>query len=466
MTRSSTRSTFACTECGWHTVKWVGRCAECHTWGSVEHQAVPDGSGVRTHTPVSKAVPISEVTAELTERDSTGIVELDRVLGGGVVPGAVILLVGEPGVGKSTLLLDVAARWAGAGRRALYLTGEESAGQVRLRAGRMGTLANELFLAAETDLGTVLGHIRDVKPSLLVLDSVQTISAADLDGAPGGVTQTRETTGALVRAAKRSGMAVIIVGHVTKDGTIAGPRTMEHLVDVVLTFEGDRHSGFRLVRTTKNRFGPSDEVGCFELVDHGIVEVTDPSGLFTSRHAETVPGTCLTVVMEGRRPMLTEIQALVAPSLSQQYPRRITHGIENGRVTMLTAVLERRARLRLTDRDVYSATVGGARILDPAADLACALAIASAASDSPVASSGSVGRIVAIGEVGLAGELRAVPALERRIAEAARLGIDTAVVPTQRESLSPQTMARGVRIIECSTLPHALAEVLSPRSDA
>ncbi|MDO5498156.1 MAG: DNA repair protein RadA [Propionibacteriaceae bacterium] len=462
MARALKTSPYRCSECGWTTAKWVGRCGECQAWGSVSEAGAPRVREVAAQAPAARAVPIASVAAELTERDLTGVAELDRVLGGGLVPGAVVLLAGEPGVGKSTLLLEVAARWAAAGRRTLYVTGEESAAQVRLRAGRTGALADELFLAAETDLGTILGHVDEVGPSLLVLDSVQTVSTAEADGAPGGVTQVRETTGALVRVAKRSPMAVIIVGHVTKEGTIAGPRTMEHLVDVVLNFEGDRHSGFRMVRAAKNRFGPADEVGCFEMTDEGIVEVPDPSGLFTSQHAEAVPGTCLTVTMEGRRPLLAEIQALVAPSPAQQNPRRVSQGLENARVTMLTAVLQRRAGIELHNRDIYVATVGGARIFDPAADLASALAIASAAKDRPVMGPRGVNRLVAIGEVGLAGELRRVPGLERRIAEAARLGFDTAVVPAERGAEPRRRAVRGMRVVECTTLPHALAEALSP----
>ncbi|WP_432558647.1 DNA repair protein RadA [Granulicoccus sp. GXG6511] len=466
MARSSKGSSYRCSECGWTTAKWVGRCGECQTWGSVSEQGAPKVREVAAHAPTTRAVPIASVAAELSTRDLTGVAELDRVLGGGLVPGAVVLLAGEPGVGKSTLLLEVAARWASTGRRTLYVTGEESAAQVRLRAGRTGALADELFLAAETDLGTILGHVDDIDPTLLVLDSVQTVTTAEADGAAGGVSQVRETTGALVRVAKRTGMAVVIVGHVTKEGTIAGPRTMEHLVDVVLNFEGDRHSGFRMVRATKNRFGPADEVGCFEMGEEGIVEVPDPSGLFTSEHAEAVPGTCLTVTMEGRRPLLAEIQALVVASPAQQNPRRISQGFENARSTMLTAVLQRRARVRLSERDIYVSTVGGARIFDPAADLACALAIASAATDQPVMGPAGRSRLVAIGEVGLAGELRRVPGLERRIAEAARLGFDTAIVPAERGTEPRRRSVRGLRVVECTTLPHALAEALSPKGVA
>lgn len=418
-------------------MRWVGRCGECQTWGSVAEQGGPKLAAVQSSVPTARAVPIGEVAADAAARTLTGIAELDRVLGDGLVPGAVLLLAGEPGVGKSTLLLEVASRWAGAGRRTLYVTGEESAAQVRLRAGRTGALADELYLAAETDLGTILGHIEQVSPSLMVLDSVQTVGAAEAEGSPGGVTQIREVTAALVRVAKRRSMAVVIVGHVTKEGTIAGPRLLEHLVDVVLAFEGDRHSGFRMVRATKNRFGPADEVGCFEMAEQGIVEVADPSGLFTSQHADPVPGTCITVTMEGRRPLLAEIQALVAPS-ALQVPRRTTHGVESARVSMILAVLERRCGIRLSNRDVYVSTVGGAKVGDPAADLAIALAVASAATDEPVPPA-----LVALGEVGLAGELRRIPSPERRVSEAARLGFRTAVLPPSTPAAPPAQTPSG-----------------------
>ncbi len=428
MAKTSTakpRPSFACTECGWTSARWVGRCGECQTWGSLSEVGAPKLSEIRSSTPTAKAVPISEVSAQGAARVPTGVGELDRVLGDGLVPGAVLLLAGEPGVGKSTLLLEVAARWAKAGRTTLYVTGEESAAQVRLRADRTDAVAANLYLAAETDLGTVLGHIEEVAPSLMVLDSVQTIGAAEADGAPGGVSQVREVTAALVRVAKRRGMAVVIVGHVTKEGSIAGPRMLEHLVDVVLAFEGDRHSGFRMVRATKNRFGPADEVGCFEMAEQGIVEVPDPSGLFTSHRERPEPGTAITVTMEGRRPLLAEVQALVAKS-ALQLPRRTMHGVDSGRMAMVLAVLERRARHTLYDRDVYISTVGGARVVDPGADLAAAIAVASATTNTRLSPG-----LIAIGEVGLAGELRRVPGTDRRLAEAARLGFTDAIIPAQ-----------------------------------
>jgi DNA repair protein RadA/Sms len=450
------RSQHRCTECGWTTARWVGRCGECLTWGSVAEVGAPKLSQIPSSVPANKARPIAQVSADQAKRMQTGIAELDRVLGEGIVPGAVVLLAGEPGVGKSTLLLEAAARWARAGRTTLYVSGEESAAQVRLRAGRTNALADQLYLAAETELGTVLGHIEEVEPSLLVVDSIQTIGTAEADGSPGGVTQVREVTAALVRVAKRRGMAVIIVGHVTKDGAIAGPRMLEHLVDVVLAFDGDRHSGFRMVRATKNRFGPADEVGCFEMAEHGIIEIPDPSGLFTSRHEEPVPGTCVAVTMEGRRPLLAEVQALVAGTNIAQ-PRRVMNGLDAGRMAMVLAVLERRCQLKMYAADVYVSTVGGARVTDPSADLAAAIAVASAERGACVRQ-----RVVAIGEVGLAGELRRVPGIERRLAEAARLGFTEAVIPAEsRAARDRMTSVRhGLRVHAVPTLSHAL-QVLS-----
>lgn len=451
---------YQCTECGWTSVRWVGRCGECQTWGSVAERGAPKIQQISASVPTTRAIPIGEVDLQTANRTLTGIGELDRVLGGGLVPGAVVLLAGEPGVGKSTLLLEVAARWARVGQTTLYVSGEESAAQVRLRAERTGALADRLLLAAETDLGTVLGHIEQTNPSLLVVDSVQTIGTAEADGSVGGVSQVREVTGALVRVAKRRGMAVILIGHVTKDGAIAGPRLLEHLVDVVLAFEGDRNSGFRMVRANKNRFGPADEVGCFEMAERGIVEVPDPSGLFTSQHAEPVPGTCVTVTMEGSRPMLAEVQSLVAAVPQDAPARRVTHGVDGSRVAMVLAVLQRKAHFPLSRRDVYVSTVGGAKISDPGADLAVAIAVASAAADQNYHR-----RVIALGEVGLAGELRRVPGLERRVGEAARLGFELAVVPAgNRDPSNKLPRMHGLKVVEVATVAEALAALGLNRS--
>jgi DNA repair protein RadA/Sms len=364
----------------------------------------------------SAAKPITDVSTERVAAWSTQVGEFDRVLGGGLVPGAVILLSGEPGVGKSTLLLEVAANTAKSGKRVLYVTGEESVGQVRLRAERTGALTDNLYLAAETDLSTVLGQIDAVAPELLVVDSVQTIAAGEIDGAAGMPSQIREVAANLIRVAKERSLPVILVGHVTKDGSIAGPRALEHLVDVVCHFEGDRQTSLRFVRSLKNRFGPTDEVGCFEMTGEGINQVSDPSGMFLSRGDAPVSGTCVTVTVEGKRPLIAEVQALVVKSSTPQ-PRRVTNGVDSARVAMLLAVLERRAGLRLSDSDVYVSTVGGVRLTEPAADLAIALAIASAVQDKPIAHN-----LVAFGEISLAGEIRKVSNGKIRANEASRLG--------------------------------------------
>ena len=325
-TTKTARPGYRCADCGWTTGKWVGRCGECQAWGTVDIAAVARTGRTRAAPVATPAIPISQVTIESARSETSGIGELDRVLGGGVVPGAVLLLAGEPGVGKSTLLLEVAARWARAGRRTLYVSGEESAAQVRLRAERTGAVHDLLYLAAETDLGALLTHVETVKPGLLIVDSVQTIGSVDVDGVPGGVTQVREVASAVIQRAKQDHIATLLVGHVTKDGSVAGPRVLEHLVDVVLQFEGDRSSRLRLLRAVKNRFGPVDEIGCFDLTDDGIVEVPDPTGLFLSRHDTPVPGTCVTVTMEGRRPLLAEVQALSVETPNPS-PRRTSSGL-------------------------------------------------------------------------------------------------------------------------------------------
>ena len=407
-------------------------------------QAPTPAGRVSPGEPSGVARPIGEVPLSEAASVPTGIGELDRVLGGGLVAGAVVLLAGEPGVGKSTLLLDVAARWARR-RRTLYVSAEESAAQVRLRATRTSALADNLYLAAETDLGAVLTQIERTEPDLLVLDSVQAVTVNGTDGVAGGVAQVREVTNALVRVAKQRGLPVLLVGHVTKDGTVAGPRLLEHLVDVVLSFEGDRHSALRLVRASKNRFGPADEVGCFEMTEGGIAEVADPSHLFASSRTEPVPGTALTVSLDGRRPLLGEVQALVAPTGAPS-PRRVAHGLDSGRVSVILAVLERKAKVRLHSKEVYASTVGGARLTDPAADLAIALAVASAAAEHAYRRP-----VIALGEVGLSGELRRVPGLGRRLAEARRLGFELALVPPGTEA-----DVRGLKVIEMASVEQAV----------
>ena len=410
-------SPYACSECGWTGAKWYGRCPECQVWGSIVERGRPVVAVAAARVPEGRtAMPITDIGTQSAAHWPSGIAEFDRVLGGGLVPGAAILLSGEPGVGKSTLLLEVASRAARGGTRVLYVSAEESASQVRLRAERTGALADELYLAAETDLATILGHIDAVKPALVIVDSVQTVSSAMSDGVAGQPAQVREVAGTLIRVAKDRNLPLLLVGHVTKDGSIAGPRLLEHIVDVVCSFEGDRQTALRFVRALKNRFGPTDEVGCFEMTGDGIAEVPDPSGLFLSRGGKPVSGTCVTIALEGRRAMPVEVQALVVSTQAPQ-PRRVVNGVDSSRVAMLLAVLERRCGVRLSSSDVYVSTVGGIRLTEPGADLAIALAIASAVRDEALPAT-----LAAVGEISLAGEIRPVTAARIRAAEAKRLG--------------------------------------------
>ncbi|MDO4898164.1 MAG: DNA repair protein RadA [Rothia sp. (in: high G+C Gram-positive bacteria)] len=457
--RPRSTNAFRCIECGWTTAKWVGRCGECQQWGTVEEA----GGSVATKTTVASSVqnpakPIGQVDSTVAQYMSTCNPEFDRVLGGGLVPGAVILMAGEPGVGKSTLLLDVAASFArGQGaqgakaqsRNVLYVTGEESAAQVKLRADRIGAVADTLYLTSETDLGTALAHIEQVNPALLVVDSVQTLASSEVEGSAGGVTQVREVAASIIAAAKSRNMCTLLVGHVTKEGTIAGPRLLEHLVDVVCQFEGDKHSQIRMLRAIKNRFGPTDEVGCFDMHEDGIAPVTDPSGLFVSRTPHPVAGTCVTVTMEGRRPLLAEVQALLDQSATPQ-PRRATSGLDSARISMLLAVLQKRAGFNVGKLDCYISTVGGAKISEPSADLACVIALASAAQDKPLPR-----KLAVFGEVGLAGEVRAVPGIRQRIAEVGRLGFTHVIVPASPAGVGE--VPTGVSVREVASLAEALA---------
>ena len=450
MAKASLKEPFRCSECGWSTSKWVGRCGECQAWGSID-EGTRKLNVVAAGAVTATASPIGEVDLAAAQSRSSGVAELDRTLGGGLVPGAVVLLAGEPGVGKSTLLLTVAAESARTGLTALYVTGEESTAQVRLRAERLSAIHPALWLAAENELSAVVAHIDAVKPDLLIIDSIQTMASAAVEGSPGGVTQVREVANTAIRIAKDRGITVILVGHVTKDGSIAGPRLLEHLVDVVLNFECDRHSRLRLVRSIKNRFGATDEVGCFDLHDGGISGVTDPSGLFTTRHAEPVPGTCVTVALEGRRALVAEIQALVGVEKDRDYgnARRVTSGLDSARTAMTLAVLELRANTKLAGRDVYVATVGGMKLTEPAADLAAALAVASAAVGLALPAD-----LIAIGEVGLAGEIRKVTGGQQRVVEAARLVFKRALIPAGSE-----IKVSGIEIVEVHRISQALEKV-------
>ncbi len=437
-----------CTECGYSSPKWLGRCPECGSWGTLQEEAPVATGPVKTAalTPSAPAHPITKIEAAATATVKSGIGELDRVLGSGVVPGSVVLMAGEPGVGKSTLLLEVASRWAAQGRKALYVTAEESAGQVRARAERTDALHDTLYLAAESNLDVVFGHVEQLKPSLLIVDSVQTMHAAGVEGVAGGVAQSRAVTAALTTLAKTTNIPVLLVGHVTKDGNVAGPRVLEHLVDVVLNFEGDRQSSLRMLRGIKNRFGATDEVGCFEQTSGGIREVPDPSGLFLSHRGRTPDGSAVTVAMDGVRPILAEVQALTVDPVNKS-PRRVVTGLDFNRVPMVLAVLQARCGERTNDKDAYVATVGGVKITETATDLAVALATWSSLHDTPLPA-----KTVVVGEVGLAGEIRRVPNLGRRLQEAARMGYTNAIVPA-----GEQIDVDGMAVRHVSTLGEALA---------
>lgn len=410
----------------------------------------PGGSVVSAVRPSRPATPITGVAGGSAKAVPTGIGELDRVLGRGVVPGSVLLLAGEPGVGKSTLLLEVAYRWAKQGRSpALYVTGEESPGQVRLRAERTDALDENLLLAAEGDVGAVLGLADDVGPGLLIVDSVQTMHADGVDGTRGGVAQARAVTAALTSLAKNTGVAVLLVGHVTKDGTVAGPRVMEHLVDAVLSFEGDRRTGLRFLRGLKNRYGATDEVGCFEQTSDGIREVPDPTGLFL-HHRSPAPGTAITVAVDGRRPLLAEVQALVVTGEGGGSPRRNVTGLDPRRVPMVAAILQQHAgAAQLARQELYTATVGGMSLQEPAADLAIAVALASSMTGRTVHED-----LIVLGELGLAGEVRRVPDARRRLKEAARMGFTRAVVPPGTDHVD------GIRLSPAGTIAEALDRTL------
>lgn len=451
---ATARSQYRCSECRHVTAKWVGRCLECGTWGTVDEvPALSAVGGRRAAAPAAQPVPITSVEPNLSRHRSTGIGELDRVLGGGVVPGSVTLLAGDPGVGKSTLLLKVAHRWAQSGKRALYISGEESAGQIRLRADRIGCTADEVYLAAESDVHTVLDHIATVRPALVIVDSVQTMSTTEADGVAGGVTQVRAVTAALTAAAKSNDVALVLVGHVTKDGAIAGPRSLEHLVDVVLHFEGDRNGTLRMVRGIKNRFGAADEVGCFMLHDNGIEDVADPSSLFLDQRPAPVAGTAITVTLDGKRPLIGEVQALLAAPAGGS-PRRAVSGIDHSRAAMITAVLEKHARLTIAVNDIYLSTVGGMRLTDASADLAVAMALASAYTDLPLPTTA-----VMIGEVGLAGDLRRVSGMDRRLSEAARQGFTIALIP-DGDDPRREIVPSGMRALRAPTIVAALKHMI------
>ena len=436
---------YRCSECDVVAPRWVGRCPGCGRWGTLTE--APAQAGQRRAAPASTAAPIGHFSGGDWHARPTGISELDRVLGGGLVPGSVTLLGGEPGVGKSTLLLQVLARLAGGGARCLLVSGEESPHQVRLRAERLETLAPELWLVSETQLPDIVAAVEQVRPGYLVVDSIQTVADPELAAVPGSVAQVRSCAHRLAQLAKERGVTTVLVGHVTKDGSLAGPRVLEHLVDTVLSFGGDRHHALRLLRATKHRFGSTAELGLFEMSEGGLCPLPDAGRFFLADRRPGVAGSVVSASIDGHRPLLVELQALVAPGGAGVPPRRSAQGLDPGRLGFLLAVLDRRAGLRLGAHDVYVLAVGGVRVVDPGADLALALALVSAATDRPLPPD-----LVACGEVGLAGELRQVPQTARRLAEAARLGFHRAVVPAS----APDPPA-GISALRASTLVDALA---------
>ncbi len=420
---------YTCQNCGYISTRWLGRCPECESWNSLVEEAVTSSSPALARAlPVAPPQAISSISMAKTVRHSTGIGEFDRVLGGGIVAGSLVLLGGDPGIGKSTLLLDAGMKFAQGGEKVLYVSGEESMVQTRMRAERLGKADDNLLIMAETDLNGILTQAEELEPALLVIDSIQTMHNNELPTAAGSVGQVRECTGKLLRFAKSRNIAVAIIGHVTKDGSIAGPRLLEHMVDVVLQFEGERSYSFRVLRALKNRFGSTSETGIFAMGEEGLSEVANPAGLFLEEHDEDVSGSLVCAMMEGTRPVMVEIQALVSPT-PYGMPRRTAVGFDYNRVNMLLAILEKRLGMDMGNQDAYVNIVGGLRINEPAADLAVVAALASSFNNSPVER-----HTLAVGEVGLTGEVRRVGHLERRLKEAAQLGFEKFVVPDSADS--------------------------------
>jgi DNA repair protein radA len=420
------KTAYVCQSCGYDTSKWMGKCPGCGAWNSmVEEIVAPESEARRSGlggTDAAPPQPIGEITAEDLPRFSTGSGELDRVLGGGVIPGSMVLVVGDPGVGKSSLTLRVSADIARAGRRVLYVTGEESARQIRMRADRLRAIADDLLVVSETNLDAICAHVVREKPALFIIDSIQTMYRPDIESAPGSVSQVRECAMELMRIAKTEGIAVFVIGHVTKEGSLAGPRVLEHIVDTVLYFEGERNAEYRVLRAVKNRFGSTNELGLFEMRDVGLVDVPDASKLFLSERAQE-SGSVIVPSVEGTRPLLVEVQALVAPT-PYQPPRRTADSVDVKRIQLLLAVLEKRVKLPIGGADVYVKVAGGIRLDEPAADLALCVAMASS-----FANRLPRPHMVVCGEVGLSGEVRAVSQAELRVAEARRLGLRAAVLP-------------------------------------
>ncbi|MBX3274177.1 MAG: DNA repair protein RadA [Sandaracinaceae bacterium] len=448
------KSVYACAECGAESLRWLGKCPACGAWSSLEERrarpaaprvAPPASGGVR-------ARPLDEVETDDAARRSTHLAELDRVLGGGAVAGGVVLLGGDPGIGKSTLLMQALAGLCRGDVRGLYASGEESAAQVASRARRLGVAHKNVLVVSTTDLEDVEAAIAAERPSVVVVDSVQTLRAATLDSVAGSVGQIRAVASRLIELAKRDGLTLFLIGHVTKEGTLAGPKVLEHLVDTVLAFEGDPSGAFRLVRTEKNRFGAAHEVGVFEMVEDGLREVPDPSALFLSERPERAAGSVVVPTAEGTRPLLVEVQALVAPAVYGA-ARRVSTGLDGKRLAILLAVLDRKAQVHVLDQDVFASVAGGARVDERAVDVALAIAVVSSLRERPVSPG-----LVAFGEVGLAGELRAVPRAALRLTEAQKLGFSRAILPATNLAALNGDAPRGIELVGVRSLEEALRE--------
>ena len=455
MDKSRYKMVFVCQQCGKESPKWLGHCPNCQEWNTFVETQVSSSKGVGTLTQIGSPVrELSQITAEEMPRLVLPSAEFNRVLGGGIVPGSLVLISGDPGIGKSTLLLQVSAMIAQQGGKVVYASGEESLYQTRLRADRLGVKGEGLYLLAETDFEVVLQRMEETSPSLGVIDSIQTVYLRELEGAPGSISQIRECTLRLMQWAKLSAIPLLITGHVTKEGAIAGPKALEHIVDVVLYLEGESFSTYRLLRGVKNRFGSTNEVGIFEMREQGLVEVENPSQVFLSQRSKGAIGSVVAPTLEGTRPLLVEMQALTTTT-SFGLPRRTANGIDFNRLLLIIAVLTKRAGLRLSNQDIIVNVVGGLKISEPAADLAVALSIASSFSDKEVDPN-----LVAVGEVGLSGEVRGVPQLERRLAEAARQGFARCIGP--KVSLSSLTPPQGMETLAVNSLREALRVALKP----
>ncbi|MDS9471976.1 DNA repair protein RadA [Sporosarcina pasteurii] len=450
---SKRKTKFMCKDCGYESLRWMGRCPGCGEWNTMNEEVEvvrkgPRGAFQHTDEVQQKAVPISQVETIEEPRVETELGELNRVLGGGIVPGSLLLTAGDPGIGKSTLLLQVSSLLANQNHRVLYISGEESIRQTKLRAERLGVLSDELFIYAETDLERIHHTIDEINPAFVIVDSIQTIHHPEVKSAPGSITQVRECTAELMRIAKTKNIAIFLVGHVTKDGQIAGPRILEHMVDTVLYFEGERHHTYRILRSVKNRFGSTNEIAIFEMLQSGLKEVLNPSELFLRERSQGGAGSTVVASMEGTRPILVEIQALVTPS-SFNYPKRMATGLDQNRVSLLMAVLEKRMGMLLQAQDAYIKVAGGVKLDEPAIDLAVLVSIVSSYRDSAAGLSDCF-----IGEVGLTGEVRRVSRIEQRVQEAAKLGFERAIIPSS--NLGGWDYPEGIQVIGVETVSDAL----------